>query len=78
MSRRLTPRQLEIVDLLSLPGATQPKVADQLGIEPGTVKAHLQAIYLTLGVRSLAQAVRIVHGHRRRREPRVRSTGRKE
>lgn len=65
-TRRLTARQLEIVDLLSRPGATQLQVAEELGIEIGTVKAHLQSVYVRLGVRSFAQAVRIVHGRRYR------------
>lgn len=72
-ARRLTDRQLQVLDLMSRPGATQTSVADELGIEPGTVKSHLQAVYMTLRVRSLAQAVRIVHG----RKPRARSTSRK-
>jgi DNA-binding NarL/FixJ family response regulator len=59
--RRLTPRQLEIIDLLSRPGARQASVAEQLGISPQTVKNHLALAYRTLDVRSLAQAVRIVH-----------------
>lgn len=65
-ARRLTSRQREIVDRLSRPGATQAAVADDLGIEISTVKNHLASVYRTLGVRTLAQAVRIVHGARSR------------
>lgn len=56
--RRLTARQLEIVDLLTRPGATQAAVAEELGISEQTVKNHLQTVYDRLDVTSLAQAVR--------------------
>lgn len=59
-SPRLTPRQLEIIDRLSRPGATQATVAEELGISSQTVKNHLTMVYRTLGVRSFGQAVRIV------------------
>jgi DNA-binding NarL/FixJ family response regulator len=65
-NRRPTARQLEVIDLMSRPGATQPEVAEALGIEVSTIKAHLQAAYTRLGVRTLAQAVRAVHGRRTR------------
>jgi DNA-binding NarL/FixJ family response regulator len=56
--RPLTRRQREIIDLLTLPGATQQSVADVLGISVQTIKNHLTVAYRTLGVRSLAQAAR--------------------
>jgi DNA-binding NarL/FixJ family response regulator len=66
--RRLTPRQLEIIDLLSRPGATQPKVAAELGIAEQTVKNHLQTAYDRLDVTSFGQAVRAL-GQRLDRPP---------
>ena len=62
MSRRLTPRQLEIVDLLTRPGATQQVVADQLGISVQSVKNQLTLVYRTLGVTSIGQAARRIYG----------------
>ncbi len=59
-ARPITDRQREIIDLLTRPGATAQSVADQLGINVQTVKNHLQAVYRSLGVRSLAQADRII------------------
>lgn len=64
-ARQVTVRQRAILDLLQEPGATQRTVADQLGISVQTVKNHLQTVYRTLGVRSLAQAVRAM----RKRSP---------
>ena len=58
-TRRLTTRQIEILDLLSVPGATQASVADELGISPQTVKNHLTMVYRTMGVRSFGQAIRM-------------------
>lgn len=56
--RRITARQLEIVERLSRPGATQSAVAEELGISEQTIKSHLQTVYDRLGVQSFAQAVR--------------------
>lgn len=64
---RLTPRQLEVLDRLSRPGATQASVAEDLGISVQTVKNHLTIAYRTLGVRSLGQAVRTVIARNRSR-----------
>lgn len=58
MTRSLTARQRQIIDLLTRPGATYRTVADTLGIEPSTIRNHLQLAYRTLGVRSVAQAAR--------------------
>lgn len=58
--RRPTARQLEIVELLSRPGATQASVAAALGISEDTVKNHLQALYIRLGVTSFGGAVRVL------------------
>ena len=56
--RPLTRRQREIIELLTLPGATQQSVADTLGIAHQTVRNHLAMAYRTLGVRSLQGAKR--------------------
>lgn len=58
MVRQLTARQAEIIDRLTMPGATQQVVADELGISVQTVKNHLTLAYAKLGVRSVAQAAR--------------------
>lgn len=62
----LTDRQRQIIDLLSEPGASQASVAASLGIEVQTVKNHLHLAYRTLGVRTLAQAVRMLSKRRAR------------
>lgn len=69
-ARPITPRQLEIIDLLQEPGATQQSVADELGISAQTIKNHLTLAYRTLGVRSIAQAARAIR--QRRKSPPVR------
>lgn len=58
MVHPLTARQVDIIDRLTEPGATQQSVADELGISISTVKNHLTLAYRTLGVRSIAQAAR--------------------
>ena len=56
-ARRLTARQQDIIERLTVPGATQQSVADELGISAQTVKNHLALAYSRLGVRSIGQAV---------------------
>lgn len=65
MTHPLTTRQVEIIDLLTMPGATQQSVANDLGISISTIKNHLTLAYRTLGVRSIAQAARAM----RKRSP---------
>lgn len=65
--RRLTARQLEILEHLSRPHATQARVAAELGISEQTIKNHLQSVYDRLDVRSLAQAIRVVRHQLRTR-----------
>ncbi len=60
-ARRLTARQLEVLEHMTRPGATTASVADELDISVQTVKNHLQVAYRTLGVASLAQATRAIH-----------------
>jgi DNA-binding NarL/FixJ family response regulator len=58
----LTPRQREILALVAR-GLSSPDIAAQLGISPGTVKAHLTAIYRTIGARNRVQATRYYLDH---------------
>jgi DNA-binding NarL/FixJ family response regulator len=53
---RLTPRESEILDLLTR-GFRSKEVADELGIGIQTVHTHLRNIYEKLQVRSRAEAV---------------------
>jgi two-component system nitrate/nitrite response regulator NarL len=54
----LTPREQEILDLLSS-GRRQEEIARALVISPNTVATHIQRILTKLGVHSRAQAVAI-------------------
>jgi DNA-binding NarL/FixJ family response regulator len=53
---RLTPRQRELLGLLSH-GLTNSQIGRRLGISEGTVRSHLEAVYTRLGVSSRAAAV---------------------
>jgi DNA-binding NarL/FixJ family response regulator len=55
-SFRLTPRELEILGLLT-EGLTQDQIAEQLVIAPKTVATHIERILSKLGVQSRTQAV---------------------
>jgi DNA-binding NarL/FixJ family response regulator len=55
VTRRLSPRETEILDLLCR-GLTAPQVAVELGLSRGSVKNKRRAIYQKLHVRTLAQA----------------------
>jgi DNA-binding NarL/FixJ family response regulator len=57
-----TPRELEILERVTRPGADRDRVARDLGISTATVKAHLRQLYAKLGVSSEAQAWRRLHG----------------
>jgi DNA-binding NarL/FixJ family response regulator len=54
--RSLTPRELEILTLLT-DGLAQREIAHRLGITSNTVATHIERILRKLGVRSRAQAV---------------------
>lgn len=64
-ARRLTARQLEIIDRMSRRGATATKVAAALGISEQTVKNHLSDAYREYDVHALAQLVRVLLEPRR-------------
>ena len=52
----LTPRQLEVLDLLAQ-GCANKEIEDRLGLADRTVRAHLTVIFKTLGVQSRIRAV---------------------
>lgn len=54
----LTPRELEVIRLVA-GGFTGAAVARRLGIQPGTVTAHLHSIYRKLGVTSRRDAIEV-------------------
>lgn len=56
VSRRLTDREREVLDIL-VTGARTNDIANRLGITDRTVKAHLASIYQKLGVTSRAEAI---------------------
>lgn len=60
-SDRLTPRELEILSLLTS-GASNRQLARTLRLKEKTIEAHLTRIYSKLGVQSRAEA--IIHGLR--------------
>lgn len=54
----LTPRELEVLDLLAL-GHPNKKIAAQLVISEHTVKFHISSVYGKLGAANRAEAVRL-------------------
>jgi DNA-binding NarL/FixJ family response regulator len=56
VGRSLTPRELEILDLLGR-GASDKQIARRLSIASGTVKTHVSSIILKLGAANRAGAV---------------------
>lgn len=52
---RLTPQQVRVLQLLAQ-GRLNKQIADSLGIQERTVKAHVSAIFERLGVRNRTQA----------------------
>ena len=56
VSRRLTEREREVLDIL-VTGARTNEIAARLGISDRTVKAHLASIYQKLGVTSRGEAI---------------------
>jgi DNA-binding NarL/FixJ family response regulator len=55
VTRRLTKREADVLNLLA-EGMTDRQIADQLFIEPTTVKFHRDSIYRKLGVHTRAAA----------------------
>jgi LuxR family maltose regulon positive regulatory protein len=52
----LSQRELEVLHLMAL-GRTNPEIARQLIVSPGTVKAHTASIYRKLDVANRTEAV---------------------
>ena len=59
----LTARQLEVLNLLGK-GLNQNEIARRLAISPKTVGAHVEHIFVKLGVHSRAEAVAHAYGER--------------
>ena len=55
-SYNLTPREVEVLELLSI-GKTYKKIADQLFVSDKTIKKHIENIYNKLHVNSKMEAV---------------------
>jgi DNA-binding NarL/FixJ family response regulator len=56
VSRKLTPREREVLSLLSQ-GLCQKEIAPQLCLSPKTVAKHIEHLLAKMGVHSRAQAV---------------------
>lgn len=56
----LSPRQVSVLQRL-LQGKSNKVIAEELRIAEGTVKAHLSAVYLAIGVNTRAQAMYRAH-----------------
>jgi len=52
---RLTPQQFRVLEMVA-DGALNKQIADRLGIQERTVKAHMSEIFAKLGVRNRTQA----------------------
>ena len=55
----LTPREIEVVDLLTR-GYTMPQTGERLFISHDTVRSHVKSIYKKLGVHSKKELIDIV------------------
>ena len=62
VSSSLTPRELEVLELLA-DGLGQKRIAQALFITPKTVATHIQRILTKLNVHSRAEAVAYAHHH---------------
>jgi two-component system, NarL family, nitrate/nitrite response regulator NarL len=60
--RQLTPRELEVLELLA-EGATSLRIAETLGVSPNTVRTHVQGILSKLQVHSRLEAAAFAVRH---------------
>lgn len=60
---RLTPREREVLDIV-VEGRLNKQIAADLGVAEKTVKVHRARVMQKLGVRTVADLVRLVVGHR--------------
>jgi DNA-binding NarL/FixJ family response regulator len=58
----LTPREREVLELIAT-GLTNDEIADRLVLGAGTVKTHVNHIFLKLGVRNRAEVVIFAFDH---------------
>ena len=61
---RLTPREHEVLGMV-VEGRLNKRIAADLGIAEKTIKVHRARVMHNLGVRTVADLVRLVLGHRR-------------
>ena len=64
---QLTPRQVEVLDLMAL-GKPNRDIANDLGLNVGTVKMHSSRIFKTLNVQNRTEAVAMYAQHKRDKE----------
>lgn len=64
---QLTPRQLEVLDLMAL-GKPNRDIANDLGLNVGTVKMHSSRIFKTLNVQNRTEAVAMYAQFKRDKE----------
>jgi len=64
---QLTPRQLEVLDLMAL-GKPNRDIANDLGLNVGTVKMHSSRIFKTLNVQNRTEAVAMYAQLKREKE----------
>lgn len=64
---QLTPRQLEVLDLMAL-GKPNRDIANDLGLNVGTVKMHSSRIFKTLNVQNRTEAVAMYTQFKRDKE----------
>lgn len=62
LARQLTPRELEVLQLLAQ-GAASPEIAQRLGVSPNTVRTHVQCILTKLQVHSRLEAAAFAVRH---------------
>jgi two-component system nitrate/nitrite response regulator NarL len=62
LARQLTPRELEVLQLLAQ-GAASAEIARRLGVSPNTVRTHVQGILTKLQVHSRLEAAAFAVRH---------------